>query len=473
MPDPPPPRPRRLVLSGGNGFDFATDFSVRSTTNPVDLPSDLQAIQASSANLPRVWPRAESDEIWQPSQIELITITNMKPTKTTATIKDTTTITLYEADLTGKKVGEFVETPKRTVPYSNELQWWMDYSPAGYEEADKGHLSVFMWVSTSVKATFTFAIEGSTISWTATPAFADPRDGNGWSRYASHEELKPLFRDGKLTITCIVEFFPNSPSMPRLYEMCSHVPADFTLEVGSKKLKVHRHFLSLISPVFNTMLSSDKSESRKMKIPHLEYYKVKAAIDFCYGRPLHINSIDTYFGILRFTNKYEINTATAEVERFLMSNLSIDSISTLLQYTYDFKKESLLSDCTEFFKDNEADIKKTEKFVKLPAATVVYTLKAAFDLKTDFEVLRHAHGHGYEFIIDELEKPLLTSMALEDFASAVSYAWDCSRENLKKACAQFCAKKHVEVMKLSDFFTLSPETIGGVMKMAYDLKQEP
>uniref|UniRef100_A0A7E4ZRG4 BTB domain-containing protein n=1 Tax=Panagrellus redivivus TaxID=6233 RepID=A0A7E4ZRG4_PANRE len=394
--------------------------------------------------------------------------------QTVKVVKDSTTLTLNEADLTGKKIGDGLRTTILNIPGTDGGKWWIEYFPAGYRSLAKAHVSAYNCSNMPAKAKFAFGVDGSSINKTSTYEYSDTRRGVGWSQFASHEELRPLFRDGKLTITCNVEFFFEAPftySPPRLFRCCEHVPTDFELVMGTDRLQVHRNLLSLMSPVFHAILSHDTSESPsgEIEITDFDFNTVKAAVDYCYGRDIE-NSVDLYIQILRFALKYGIKDIASQLESIPLCNLSPETFCSIALYAYDFSKNELLTKCSAFFKINHDKIKGVKKFAELPPEFVVHLLRNAFNLKTDFDVLRYACKNGIDFIVDHMERPYIEKLTSNNLCSAVNYAWECSRGELKKTCAVFVNNNHDKVMTLKLDDQLSNDHFCGLLNLAYGLK---
>uniref|UniRef100_A0A7E4V5P2 BTB domain-containing protein n=1 Tax=Panagrellus redivivus TaxID=6233 RepID=A0A7E4V5P2_PANRE len=394
----------------------------------------------------------------------------MQSVKDFVNIKDAVSFTLNECDLK-RTDGYWLETAQHDVQRSNGLRWWIRWYPAG---RDKGRVSVFLWVNKPVMAKFTFAVDGSTISWSGTNQFRGIPIGSGCSHFR-HEKLRPIFRNGILTMTCSVEFnveLPFVSFIPRNFQLFDHMPTDMEIVVGCERVPVHKYFLLLISPVFNAMFSHNTVESKsgRIKISDFDYDTVKAAIDLCYGRQLEDPSVDTVVSILRFTDKYFITPITNEFERLLLLNLSTETFGLIVHYAYDCNKDVLLAECCNFFKEHQSEIKATEQFAEFPPALAIDMMKSAFNFKTDFDVLRHAHKNGIAFVVKHLEQPFLKQIYLQNFCSIVDYAWECSRDELKNRCAEFFNSNISKVMNLEEFHKLPAVTMSGLMTASYTLK---
>uniref|UniRef100_A0A7E4VW38 BTB domain-containing protein n=1 Tax=Panagrellus redivivus TaxID=6233 RepID=A0A7E4VW38_PANRE len=394
--------------------------------------------------------------------------------------KDSVGFLLDEADFSKKKVGEELKTAEHCVPYSDGLKWWVEWFPAGNSAKYTNYISVFLAVNKAVFAKFEFKINvplraGQTeceLKRSATHDFTKP-ESFGFRKFASHDTLRRFPALGKL-VTCEVEFAFLGPLIrlsPCLAPYSDHGPSDFELVVGFRRVKVHKRFLSLISPVFHAMLSHDTAEAKfgKVKITDFDFETVKTAIDFCLGRKLEAQSVETVVGILRFADKYAIDTVTDQLSKIPRSNLSIDTFPTIVHYAYDCSDSDLFDECCAFFKEHQRLIRATEKFSQLPPSSVAHLLGTTFDLETQFDILRRAYTNGIYFILDPLEQPIIKSMSLDTFCDAVDYAWDCSRHNLKKACAKFFGGNSAAICELKTFLDLGPQITHGMMKLRFDL----
>uniref|UniRef100_A0A7E4W625 BTB domain-containing protein n=1 Tax=Panagrellus redivivus TaxID=6233 RepID=A0A7E4W625_PANRE len=410
-------------------------------------------------------------DIWFDFLPQILTVGLTLP-KLVTTFHDKDTFTLYKADLTRKKVKEFLETPKRDIPSSDGFQWWIQYFPAGDRKKARDHLSLYLVVNRPVKAKFTFAIDNSSIKRTESYDFYDVSESFGWHQFQSHGMLMPHWRNDKLTITCTVEFYVKTLATsfkPCLFRSCDHVPTDFELVMKKGTVSTHKSFLSMLSPVFHAMFSHDTAESKsgKVKITDFDYSTVKATIDFCYGRELGEFSINLVINILRFADKYDIK-AVAQLEQIPPLNLSTITFCPIVKFAYDCNKEDLMAQCCSFFKDHQVELKIDGKFTQFPPTFVVHLLKRAFDLKTDFDVLRHANKNDIK-IVDYFKSTFLNEISGANFCLAVNYAWDCSQDDLKMVCAEYL-NSHLEVVKLKELHDLSAKTVRELLKLANNVE---
>uniref|UniRef100_A0A7E4VKR5 BTB domain-containing protein n=1 Tax=Panagrellus redivivus TaxID=6233 RepID=A0A7E4VKR5_PANRE len=401
----------------------------------------------------------------------------MSLAKTVTTYSDVATFTLTDSLLTQSKVNASFDTPKRDIPCSGGLQWWIEWYPAGDEKKTKKRVAVYLFISKArpgYKAKFTIGNDDGSIQDSFEYEFVDDFNGYGSTAFVSHEKLRPKLRNGTICFTCKVDFdisMPLRDLKPCLADSCDHVPTDLKLVTDSGEVKVHKSFISLMSPVFHAMFTHDTKESHfnKVNITDFDFKSVKAAIDFCYGRELEDPSIDTIVSILRFADKYDIKAVNAQLQQIPSFNLSPESFCAIVRYAYECSKLQLLTQCCQFFEQNEDETKDREDFVQLPIELAVHVLKNAFDLQSDLDVLRHCHKNKIEFIVDPLEQPILESMVLDNFCAVASYAWDCSRKELKVVCAKFLNESRVATTSLKDFNGLLPMTMCGLFKLSYEI----
>uniref|UniRef100_A0A7E4VR71 BTB domain-containing protein n=1 Tax=Panagrellus redivivus TaxID=6233 RepID=A0A7E4VR71_PANRE len=384
------------------------------------------------------------------------------------------TFTLKEADMTEKKLGEQISSPASNVPCSDGLLWWIKWFPAGDRDIYKDHVTVVLFVNKPVRAVISIGVNGSQAFWTYCHTFTSYLLNVGLC-VAPHTTLLPLFRDGKLSLSCTVVFdvlVPFAFLKPSMFIACQHVPTDMELVMESGTVSVHKHFLSMLSPVFHVMFGHDTAESKfgKVKITDFDLETVSVAISFCYGHELKDVPVTVCINLLRFADKYDIKSIFAELEHIPYLNLSIETFFTVTRYAYDCSKNGLLTECAHFFGSYLHQIKSMPEFTDLPTVLVVHLLKTAFGLVSSFDVLRFACQHGCDVVVEFLEKPFLEALSVVDFCPAVSYAWEYSRDELKKTCAMFLSANRVEVTKLKDFHNLSAVAVCGVLKAAYDLE---
>uniref|UniRef100_A0A7E4VGI9 BTB domain-containing protein n=1 Tax=Panagrellus redivivus TaxID=6233 RepID=A0A7E4VGI9_PANRE len=373
----------------------------------------------------------------------------------TVNVEDSCTIVIKENELTERSVLESQESPKRNVPCSSGVQWNFRWYPAGDTPANKDNVTVCIYVDGFINFNVTVTIEGNLIKHRLDPF-------GSWYRkikwvHVSHHDLQPFFCDGKVSLTYKLSFeveVPVSLINHSIFQSCEGIPTDCEIVVGTDSVKAHKNLLQFIAPGLyaNFIHNTVESRSGKVIITDFDYKIVKATMDYLYGCQLEDVSIETVIGMLRFADKYNIKSVQLEKVPFL--NLKNETFYIIVHYAFDCCKDSLFNDCVKVFKRREDQLKTTDKFAKLPPAVVVKILKSAFSLSDTCEILRHAHNYGFPGVIEYLEFPMSLSLSLQNFCDTASYAWDHSREELKKTCAKFFYDNRLEITIMPAFHEL-------------------
>uniref|UniRef100_A0A7E4VQ84 BTB domain-containing protein n=1 Tax=Panagrellus redivivus TaxID=6233 RepID=A0A7E4VQ84_PANRE len=183
-------------------------------------------------------------------------------------------------------------------------------------------------------------------------------------------------------------------------------------------------------------------------------------------------SVETAVNALRFADKYGMKGITKQLAKVPRFNLSVETFPTIVHYADDCSDSDLFDECCAFFKEHQRHIRATEKFGQLPPSSVAHLLGTTFDLETQFDILRHAHANGIDFILDPLEQLIIEALSLDTFCDTAKYAWECSRDDLKKACAKICIDNLLEIIKMKAFIDLSPEVLHGVIKLGHEIVME-
>uniref|UniRef100_A0A7E4VT64 BTB domain-containing protein n=1 Tax=Panagrellus redivivus TaxID=6233 RepID=A0A7E4VT64_PANRE len=403
----------------------------------------------------------------------------MNEIKGVKTFKDTASVQLSLSDLTNKKLNDVITTPARKIEGSNGLTWSFLCYPAGYsaewkQNIIKHEIGVFVKVSGQIWAIVSFSIDNSPINESYCHYFSSILKPNGIPSFTLHDDVKLLFSNGKLSITCTVEFDVVVPLvfMNRgLFLFSEHVSTDFVLIVGDDKIQTHRSVLSLISPVFHAMLTHDTVERKlkNVKITDFDANTVKTALDYCYGRPMKDLSVDAVVSMLRFADKYDIQPIITEWEPILPSNLTPETFPVILHYAYDCSKKTPTEACAVYFEAHKLGICLNPGFNAVPPEAVIEIIKFAFELESDFAILRYAVTHSIWVVVNHLEKFTFT---VENFCEIAAYAWNMGRDEVKKECAKFFNEHQVEITGLKKFINFCPLVLHSILSLAYKLKCE-
>uniref|UniRef100_A0A7E4W5Y8 BTB domain-containing protein n=1 Tax=Panagrellus redivivus TaxID=6233 RepID=A0A7E4W5Y8_PANRE len=185
------------------------------------------------------------------------------------------------------------------------------------------------------------------------------------------------------TITCDVTFkLKEVKIVPlMLHELIDESKAhctDAKINVDKTDIKVHRGFLSMISPVFNAMFSPDTKESKTgtINITDFTVATVKNALNYCYGTDLGKKTAAEVIDMLRFYDKYDIQPAITKLEAWLKASLTTKNFAPIAAYAWQFSRTSLQADCGRMFHRNVKDLACHPDFVVLDPIVIAGVAQA-------------------------------------------------------------------------------------------------
>uniref|UniRef100_A0A7E4UWC2 BTB domain-containing protein n=1 Tax=Panagrellus redivivus TaxID=6233 RepID=A0A7E4UWC2_PANRE len=265
-----------------------------------------------------------------------------------------------------------------TVPDSDELQWCMNVYLHGKKGTfSEGWLSVTFVTGRNVNATISLHLDSTDRTHHATFKNEKSHDFNNLQLY---DRFLEAANEGRATIHIKIDFDLHFLAMNhRFYESCAHVEKDLMLVVENKKIKVHRHYLALISPVFHAILSHPSmAKSKFLKVADFAVPTVHTVIQLCYGHLFTKIDVPLVIDMLRFIDKYDIKSARIELEAYLDENLTAENFTTIVKYAYTFSREPLMTICGTFYIDNQVDITKLREFVDMDPIIIASVLKTAW-----------------------------------------------------------------------------------------------
>uniref|UniRef100_A0A7E4VDU7 BTB domain-containing protein n=1 Tax=Panagrellus redivivus TaxID=6233 RepID=A0A7E4VDU7_PANRE len=114
--------------------------------------------------------------------------------------------------------------------------------------------------------------------------------------------------DERINVIATFEGLAEPVKVPNYNDMllnAPHYPPDTDIVVGESTLKVHRHFLCMISSVFHAYFTHDSKEAQtgELQIDDFEFQTVKNVVDHCQGRDIPDLSLQEAFDLLRFADK--------------------------------------------------------------------------------------------------------------------------------------------------------------------------
>uniref|UniRef100_A0A7E4WB24 BTB domain-containing protein n=1 Tax=Panagrellus redivivus TaxID=6233 RepID=A0A7E4WB24_PANRE len=394
----------------------------------------------------------------------------MAPINAVKVFKDSVKLDFDEIDRV-TKVGVGLKTALRKVPCTHDLQWSIKWYPNGDVANAAGYVSIFTTVTAPVVVKSTYRVDGSSIQKTIRSQI---NDNWGLSKAISHEELRPLFRDGKVTITCDVEIYvpvPWSFLTNSMFQTCKHLPTNFTLMVENQLLETHKQLLSFVSPIFNAMFQNSTVESMVNLVYVCGFIPstVKAAVDFMYGHEMENPTLEKILEVLRFADKYKIDMF-ADLEHVVVCNLSVKTFFVIFHHAYACSKKVLLEECLNFFYTHQNEMRNAKIVDNISHQTLINAIKMAFDLDDEIDVCRHAHECGVYMLMEPLARSVAGSLRTDNFSKITSCAWDGSSDFLKHECAKFMIH-HWRELSPAYFADMKAETAKGIMTLANTIRR--
>uniref|UniRef100_A0A7E4V0G3 BTB domain-containing protein n=1 Tax=Panagrellus redivivus TaxID=6233 RepID=A0A7E4V0G3_PANRE len=135
---------------------------------------------------------------------------------------------------------------------------------------------------------------------------------------------------------------------------------DISLLVDGSVVRTSRHLLSLLSPVFKTMLQQDsmKPENARLEIKGYTVQTVRAVIDFINNYEIYSSNSNT---MIKFAAVYDIK---AILDHFIPA-MSEHDLCDISKFAWELGNNELKKRCAEFYRNNLA-VTLNPEFVNLP-----------------------------------------------------------------------------------------------------------
>ncbi|XP_057329691.1 TD and POZ domain-containing protein 2-like [Microplitis mediator] len=179
----------------------------------------------------------------------------------------------------------------------------------------------------------------------------------------------------KMTIECKIilqGFISEQPEkiMPINFHkfLNADVFNDITLIVDGKELPAHKVILSVHSPYFNAMLTTDMKEVKenRITIKNFSLDIITEMLEFFYtGKTNAIKDVDVALKMIEVAAMYQIINLIEICERTLLKNMNIDNVLSITNVADDFNLTQLRHKGIEFIFDNKNLIVKLPEFKDL------------------------------------------------------------------------------------------------------------
>uniref|UniRef100_A0A7E4W9P3 Sphingomyelin phosphodiesterase n=1 Tax=Panagrellus redivivus TaxID=6233 RepID=A0A7E4W9P3_PANRE len=124
---------------------------------------------------------------------------------------------------------------------------------------------------------------------------------------------------------------------------------------------VHRHFLSLLSPIFDEMITnSTHMGSTKIIIDDFSFGTVQTAMNISYGHVMYNLTELVIIDVFKFVVKYDIKAITEELEDALFFNISAKNFHAVTSFAWKNDRKRLQQKLISLFK------KYPQQFTSIP-----------------------------------------------------------------------------------------------------------
>uniref|UniRef100_A0A7E4V7U1 BTB domain-containing protein n=1 Tax=Panagrellus redivivus TaxID=6233 RepID=A0A7E4V7U1_PANRE len=111
-------------------------------------------------------------------------------------------------------------------------------------------------------------------------------------------------------------------------------------------LQVHRHFVSMISPVLRSCF--DGPFNREVEILGFKRKTVENVLNFCYGSEVVV-LMQEIINMLRFADEYDIAFVTQALKNYLSNKLSFQNYGIIAKYAWDLNDNATKNACIQFY----------------------------------------------------------------------------------------------------------------------------
>uniref|UniRef100_A0A7E4URC1 BTB domain-containing protein n=1 Tax=Panagrellus redivivus TaxID=6233 RepID=A0A7E4URC1_PANRE len=272
----------------------------------------------------------------------------------------------------------------RAIPGSEGLKWSFYVYPKG-KEGSSSYIDVYIRVEGGgayVKATFDgYTSYSGSFKKTFEHEFNDGEEHalkGVWSnQYA--------MQGRNLTITCTATFEPMKTKLDplmvhELIDKTKSHSSNATIVVDTDEIKIHRGFLSMLSPVFTAMFSPETKESKTgiVNIKDFPVTTVQNAINYCYGVDLGRISAADVVEMLQFYDKYDMQPLMTKLEAWLKANLTVKNFAPIAAYAWKYSRLSFQADCGRMFHKNRNEIMDRPDFVALDPTVIAGVVIAGY-----------------------------------------------------------------------------------------------
>lgn len=125
--------------------------------------------------------------------------------------------------------------------------------------------------------------------------------------------------------------------------------SDCNFLVCGKKFKAHKLILGIASPVFEAMFYGPLSKNEDITIPDVEPNIFETLLTYIYTDKVEIKSVEEAYELMYASRKYMLEYLTEVCAAYLVTNINIDNVITILSYPEYMQDKEVVSCALQLF----------------------------------------------------------------------------------------------------------------------------
>uniref|UniRef100_A0AC35GB50 BTB domain-containing protein n=1 Tax=Panagrolaimus sp. PS1159 TaxID=55785 RepID=A0AC35GB50_9BILA len=254
---------------------------------------------------------------------------------------------IKESDLAALKDSKngCLKSKKFIVSLNPNIYFFFSIFPNGYNDECRGKTYICSYTSIGTEAIVKFSIDSANYAYIF-QYFFEQNLGCGTFPCSTEDLFKPknqFIVDGEMIVKAVGTLFISKDREPTVMALEKgivqkgyHRGRNFTIVVGDKCIKIHKHVLKAASPVFIAMFDSGMKETveKTMVINDFEYEVVHAAMKLLYSTSIPTTfNFEQMLSLLQFADKYAIELIKNLVQDYLITKISSTNVCSLILFT--------------------------------------------------------------------------------------------------------------------------------------------
>jgi hypothetical protein len=254
---------------------------------------------------------------------------------------------IKESDLAALKDSEngFLKSKKFIVSLNPNIYFFLTIFPNGFNDEHRGKAYIFSSTSIGTEAIVKFSIDSANYAYIMQYLF-EQNLGRGTSPCSTEDLFNPenqFIVNGEMIVKAVGTLLITKDREPTVMALEKgivpkgyHQGKNFTIVVGDKSIKLHKHVLKAASPVFIAMFDAGMKEAveKNMVITDFEYEVVHAAMKLLYSASVPTTfNFEQMLSLLQFADKYAIELIKNLVQDYLITRISSTNVCSLILFT--------------------------------------------------------------------------------------------------------------------------------------------